>query len=443
MAEEYRNDSASQRLYQRAKALIPGGTQLLSKRPELFAPNRWPAYFQSASGCEVVDLDGRRFLDLTHNGVGACLLGYAHPQVTEAVIQRIRAGSICSLNSPDEVYLAEEMLEIHPWAEQARFARGGGESLSIAVRLARAATGRDIIAFCGYHGWTDWYLAANLHGDQALNGHLLPGLSPAGVPRGLRGTALPFRFNQIDELRKLVAEHGQQLAAVVMEPLRKVLPLPGFLADVRQLCDDVGARLIFDEVTSGFRFRLGGWHLESGVVPDVAVFAKALGSGHPIGAIIGQASTMEAAQETFVSSTYWTDGVGPVAARATLAVCRDVDVPGHVRHIGTLFQVLCRELAERHQLPLTVQGPPALTALGFDHPAADALMTLFTVRMLDHGILAGGGFYPTLAHQPDHLSQFAAAADEVCAELRTALLNGDFVSRLQSPVKQSGFARLT
>lgn len=430
-------------LYDEARRIIPGGTQLLSKRPEMFAPEQWPAYYASAAGCEVVDLDGRRFLDFTHNGVGACLLGYAHPRVTAAVVECVQRGSMCSLNSPDEVALARELIALHPWAEQARFARCGGEALAIAARIARAATGRDVIAFCGYHGWSDWYLAANLGAEKALDGHLLPGLSPAGVPRGLAGTALPFAYNRLEDLHSIVHSHGKRLAAVLMEPTRNTPPAAGFLAGVRQLCDECSAKLVFDEVTTGFRLRLGGAHLDYGLEPDMAVFAKALGNGHPIAAVIGKAATMEAAQSTFISSTYWTEGVGPAAALATIAVMRETDVPSHLKRIGEQFRAECERLAKQHSLPLVLGGYPALTTLGFDHPASAALVTLFTVRMLSRGFLAGSSFYPTLAHQPSHVDEFAKAADPVFAELAESLSRGDTAERIGGPIKHAGFARLT
>ncbi len=430
-------------LYSHAKRLIPGGTQLLSKRPEQFAPGQWPPYFAEAHGCEVVDLDGRRYIDFTHNSVGACLLGYNHPAVTAAVVRRVTLGSMSSLGSPDEVELARELIALHPWAENVRLARGGGEALAIAARIARAATRRDAIAFCGYHGWTDWYLAANLHADHALDGHLLPGLSPAGVPRGLQGTSLPFTYNKLDELHAIVGEHGDRLAAVIMEPTRNTEPSAGFLEGVRELCDRCGARLVFDEVTTGFRLHRGGVHLRYGVVPDAAVFAKALGNGHPIAAVIGKADTMQAAQDTFISSTYWTDGVGPAAALATLGVMRQVNVPDHVRRMGERARDGLGRLARTHDLPLRIGGYPALTTLGFDHADNAALVTLLTVRMLARGFLVGSTLYPTLAHEDRHVDAFLAAAGPVLAEVGESLRCGDTLARIGGAVKQSGFARLT
>jgi len=171
-----------QRLYVKAKTRIPGGTQLLSKRPELYLPEQWPSYYSRAKGVEVWDLDGNRYLDMCYNGIGACILGACDPDVDAAVRTAIDAGSMSTLNAPEEVELADLLCELHPWADMVRYARCGGEAMAVAVRIARAKTHRDIIAFCGYHGWHDWYLAANLGEETALDGHLLPGLQPAGVP---------------------------------------------------------------------------------------------------------------------------------------------------------------------------------------------------------------------------------------------------------------------
>jgi glutamate-1-semialdehyde 2,1-aminomutase len=433
---------AGQALYLHAKTLIPGGTQLVSKRPEQYAPDKWPAYFSEARGCEVVDLDGRHFLDFATSGIGTCLLGYANPAVTSAVLRRVQLGSMCTLNSPEEVELAELLLGMHPWAHKIRLGRSGGEALAIAVRIARAGTGKDVVAFCGYHGWSDWYLAANLGDNNALNGHLLPGLSPTGVPGHLRGSALPFNYNKIDELRVIVRQHGANLAAVVMEPTRAVLPDPGFLEDVRQICDDAHIPLIFDEVTAGFRQARGGVHLKLGVLPDIAVFAKALGNGHPIAAIIGTAAAMDAAQDSFISSTYWTEGVGAAAAVATLKEMKRIDVPAHVGRIGTLVRNGLADRAKAHGVPLKFTGHPGQMYLGFENEHADGLMTLYIVRMLERGFLVGGAFYPTLAHNDNNVAEFLKASTEVLPELSEATRAGDASERVGGNVKHSGFRRL-
>src|SRR5262249_25379716 len=263
-----------QELYRRAKRRIPGGTQLLSKRPEMFLPEQWPSYFARARGVEVTDVDGNTYVDMSMMAIGACVLGYADPDVDRAVKAAIDAGSASTLNAPEEVELADLLCELHPWAEMARFARSGGEAMMVAVRIARAHTRRDIVAFSGYHGWCDWYLAANLADDRALDGQLMPGLDPAGVPRGLRGSALPFHYNRLDQLKAIVDAHRGELGVIVMEPQRGESPEPGFLEAGREVATDIGAVLIFDQGTAGFRLADRGSPVPPGADPDPAVFAK-------------------------------------------------------------------------------------------------------------------------------------------------------------------------
>lgn len=431
-----------QAAYREAKAIIPGGTQLLSKRPEMFAPEQWPAYYREARGCGIIDLEGRKFIDMSLGGILSTILGYADPEVNAAVMRRVSLGSMSTLQTRDEVDLARELLDIHPWAERARFTRSGGETMAVAVRIARAATGRDKIALCGYHGWHDWYLAANL-GGESLDGHLLPGLDPSGVPAALAGHTLTFRYNRLDELDAILTRDGDELAAIVMEPTRHAEPEPGFLEGIRERCDRAGIRLIFDEISIGWRLCLGGAHLKFGVMPDLAVFAKALGNGFPIGAVIGTAETMEAAQRSFISSTFWTEGIGPAAALACVRKMRAIDLPAHLAEIGGLVRAGWQSLGEKHGLPVRVGGRPEMALLAFDHPESAALLTLMTSRMLGRGFLAGGGFNPMLAHEPCHVTGYLDALDQVFAEMVEAMGKNDIAGRIGGPVKHSGFARLT
>jgi glutamate-1-semialdehyde 2,1-aminomutase len=437
------NLHTGQDLYRRAKQRIPGGTQLVSKRPELYLPENWPAYYSRAEGCTIWDLDGQAYVDFTSCGIGCCLLGYANPIVNAAVTERIAKGSMCSLNTPDEVELADVLCAIHPWAEEVRYARAGGEAMAIAVRIARAATGRAKLAFCGYHGWADWYLAANLGATDALNGHLLPGLDPSGVPASLRGTAFPFRYNQIAELETIVAAHGPDLAAIVMEPMRHDAPRDGFLEKVRAIADRIGAALIFDEITAGWRSHHGGIHLKLGVNPDIAVFAKAISNGFPMSAIIGRSSVMDAAHGTFVSSTYWTESIGPCAALTTLRLLRETHAVDRLTEIGELTRNGWRRLGEQHGLKLKVGGLPALATFSFDHgDDSRALITLFTQEMLERGYLANGVFYPTCAHTPAIVASYLEAVSAVFATLRTHLDRGTVASSLKGPIAHVGFTRL-
>lgn len=354
-----------------------------------------------------------------------------------------------TLNGAEEVELADLLVELHPWAEQARFARCGGEGMSVGVRIARAATRRDKIAFCGYHGWSDWYLAANVSPEGApdrLQGHLLPGLDPAGVPKGLAGTALPFTYNRLNELEEHFQRHGRDIAAVVMEPTRSTDPQPGFLEGVKELCHRHGALLVFDEISSGWRMHLGGVHLKYAVDPDIAVFAKAIGNGHPMAAIIGRRQVMDAAQTSFISSTYWTETVGPTAAIATIKKLRRVNIAAHTDRIGSLMKAVWHDHSHRFGVPVKLSGHTALLHLSFDHEHAAALGTLFTTRMLDRGFLAGSGFYPSFAHTTAHVDAYRAAAEAVFAEIAETIRSGDVTQRLAAigtTVRHSGFARLT
>lgn len=409
----------------------------------MFLPDQWPSYYSRAKGVEVWDLDGNKYVDMSHCGVGACILGFADPDVDEAVSKAIQSGSMATLNCPEEVELADLLCELHPWAEMVRYARGGGEAMAVAVRIARAKTRREKIAFCGYHGWHDWYLAANLADKDALGGHLLTGLEPAGVPHGLAGTALPFTYNRIDELEKIASAHGNELAAIVMEPVRNHEPEAGFLEKVRALAKTLGAVLIFDEVTSGWRLNVGGVHLSYGVTPDIAVFAKAMSNGYPMAAIIGVEDVMQAVQESFISSTYWTERIGPTAALATIRKIQRCEVPKHLVAAGERVQAGWNAAADRAGLLIRVSGIAPISHFTFSYPNGQAIRTLFTQIMLEMGYLASDSFYATYAHQSFHVEGYLAAVEKTFAVIARALDKGEVEKLLRGPVAHSGFQRLT
>ena len=309
---------SGQNLWQKAKSIIPGGNMLLSKRSEMFLPNHWPAYYSKAKGCEIWDLDEKKYIDMSIMGIGTNILGYGNEEVDETVVSTVLKGNMSTFNCPEEVYLAEKLIDIHSWAEMVKFARTGGEANAVAVRIARAATNKDKIAICGYHGWHDWYLASNLKDDDSLKDHLLPGLEPHGVPKELKDSILTFEYNNIKKLEEIISNND--LAAVKMEVERSIKPKNNFLQKVRDLCTKNNVILIFDECTSGFRETIGGLHLKYSVQPDLAIFGKALGNGYAITAVIGKKDFMDAAQKTFISSTFWTERIGPSAAIKTLEI---------------------------------------------------------------------------------------------------------------------------
>jgi glutamate-1-semialdehyde aminotransferase len=432
-----------QALWEKAKQIIPGGNQLLSKRSEMFLPNGWPSYYTKAKGAEVWDLDGNKFIDMSIMGVGSSLLGYADPDVNKAVKKAIDNGVVSTLNAPEEVELAEMLCKIHPWAKMVRYARSGGEAMAIAIRIARASSGKDKVAFCGYHGWADWYLSANLSDDKNLDGHLLPGLEPRGVPRGLKGTLLPFHFNHIEELEEIVTNHGKELGVIVLEPMKNGEPKDDFLKKVRAIADKAGAVIIFDEVSIGWKMTFGGSHLLYGASPDIAVFAKAISNGFAMAAIIGTHEVMQSAQATFISSTNWTERLGPVAALATLKKLKKLNVAKKLQVTGNKVKKIWNDTAKKNGLSITTGGLPPFSNFTFMYgDKHQTLKTLFVQEMLQRGFLASNMVFACYAHTDAILKKYEKAVDEVFKILKEALDTNTVEKRLKGPVAHTGFARL-
>jgi len=429
-----------QKLWKRAKAVIPGGNMLLSKRAEMFLPDQWPAYFSKSKGCKVWDLDGNQYTDMSIMGIGTNILGYGNQEVDDAVRNTVDAGNMSTLNCPEEVYLAEKLVEMHPWADMVRLARSGGEANAIAIRIARAAAGKAQVAICGYHGWHDWYLAANLGNDKELAGHLLPGLEPNGVPQNLKGTVLPFNYNDIDGLTNLIAQNN--IGVIMMEVSRSVGPQDGFLQKVRDLATQNGIVLMFDECTSGFRQTFGGLHKMYGVNPDMAMFGKALGNGYAITAIIGRREIMEAAQTTFISSTFWTERIGPTAALATLDVMSRTESWSQITKTGEAITQRWCDLAKKHELKITTGGLPSLTNFTFESPNALAYKTLITQEMLGQGFLASNSVYVCTEHTQDVVDEYFTLLNPIFRTIRQCEDGKDVMSLLNGPICDSGFKRL-
>lgn len=428
-------------LWDKAKKVIPGGTQLLSKRSEMFLPEQWPSYYKKAKGVEIWDLDDNHYIDMSIMGVGACILGYADDDVNRAVKKAIDMGSMSTLNCPEEIESAELLLKLHSWADMVRCTKTGGEAMAVAVRIARAYTQKDKIAFCGYHGWHDWYLSANLADDRSLDGHLLPGLKPAGVPRGLKGTALPFNYNKTEELEEIVKNN--EIGTIVMEPVRHHEPEDNFLENVRRISDEIDAVLIFDEITSGWRMNVGGIHELYKTYPDIVVYGKAMSNGFPMAAIVGKGEVMDAAQNSFISSTYWTDRIGPAASITTINKMLKNNIPPHLIKIGNLISKGWMKLANSHDLKIDVMGIPPLTTFKFEHEESQALHTLFTQEMLKRGFLASKSVYVSYCHTKDHVEQYMENVNDVFGVIKKAVEKNNVYDMLKGPVAHEGFRRLT
>ena len=430
-----------QTLWQKSKQIIPGGNMLLSKRSEMFLPGKWPSYFKKAKGCHVWDLNDKKLLDMSIMGIGTNVLGYGDNEVDKAVIKNISNGNMSTLNCPEEVELAERLIQIHPWSKMVRFARSGGEANAIAIRIARAATGKDKVAICGYHGWHDWYLATNISNDSNLNEHLLPGLSPKGVPSSLANTAIPFKYNDFEELKNI--SQTNSLAAIKMEVERNEAPKNNFLEKVRELCNKKGIILIFDECTSGFRECFGGLHLKYKINPDMAMFGKALGNGYGITAIIGKENIMQATQDTFISSTFWTERIGPTAALKTLDVMQKKRSWEKISEKGDLIKQIWKELAKKNNIPIVISGIRPIPSFTIQSKDFLKFKTYITQEMLKKNILASNIMFLSCAHENKYIEQYKKELDIIFTKIGDCVNNNlDINMFLESPVCHSGFKRL-
>jgi len=384
----------SQKLWRKALEVIAGGNMLLSKRPDLHLPGKWPVYFSKAKGCFVWDLDNNKFIDFSLMGVGTNILGYANSQIDNAVISSIKTSISCTLNCKEEVELAKKLIKLHPWASQAKFARSGGEANAIAVRLARSFTGTEKIAFCGYHGWHDWYVSSNLNDSSNLSKHLLDGISTGGVASSLKNTSFPFAYNKISQLEDLLKKN---IKIIFMEVKRNIEPEKNFLKNVRKLANKYKAILIFDECTSGFRETFGGLHLKYKVNPDLAVFGKALGNGYAITAVIGKSNLMKQSQKSFISSTFWTERVGPSAAIKTLQIMEKNKSWIRICKKGRYIKNKIKQISENSNVEIAIAGLDSHIIITFKKHH-NLIKTFFTQEMLKRGFLATNTIFVSLSH---------------------------------------------
>ena len=430
-----------QKLWKRATAIILGGNSLLSKNPNLFLPNKWPTYFSKSKGCKVWDLNNHCYTDMSLMGVGTNILGYCNNEVDNAVKKVVKKGNLTSLNCPEEVFLAEKLLSMHPWAGKVKFARTGGEANAMAIRIARSASGRENVAFCGYHGWHDWYLAANLKDKSNLDSHLIQGLEPLGVPSSLRNTSFGFEYNNFGQLKKLVDK--ENIGVIKMEVSRTTQPNVKFLREVRDLATKKNIVLIFDECTSAFRQCFGGLHKLINIDPDMALFGKALGNGYAITAILGKESVMDSAQKSFISSTFWTERIGPTAALKTLEIMEREKSWERISDLGKKVILIWEKLSKKHNLAINISGLPSLAKFSFKSKNSQAYKTFITQEMLKHKFLAATGVYLCTSHNEKIFKKYSNYLDEIfykIAECEKGNLNISNI--LKYPVSHIPFTRL-
>jgi len=430
-----------QELLKKAKKIIPGGNQLLSKRSEMFLPGLWPTYYKKAKGCKVWDLNNKVYYDFAGMGVTSCVLGYSNEYINRALIKGLKSGSMCTLNAIEEVELAEELLNIHKWSGMAKFCKSGGEACMVAIRIARAYTNKNNIAFCGYHGWHDWYLATNMNGSKNLDNQLLPGLKAKGVSNSFKNSIKPFLYNDIASFKKLFKNNNNNIGIIIMEPMRGVKPSHNFLRQVKSIAKKNKAILIFDEITSGFKDNYGGLHLKLKVTPDMAIFGKSIGNGYPISAIIGKKDIMQVAQETFISSTMWTDRLGFIAAKVTLKKLKQLNINRLISNYGNKIKKGWIKISKKNKVKISISGQDSIPYLKFDYPNSLEILTYFTQEMLKKGFLAGAQVATSFAYNDKIINKYLKEVDNVFSKIQTCLRNGKFP--LKGEIKHSTFKRLT
>ncbi len=426
-------------LYKKAKKLILNGNMLLSKRPEMILPKKWPGYFSKAKDVFVTDLDNNKYLDMMCI-VGHNILGYGNKKIDQKVSNEIKKGNMCTLNSKYEVLLAQKLIKLHPWAKKCTFARSGGEANAIAIRIARAFNKKDNIAVCGYHGWHDWYLSLNLESPNNLNTHLLKGLSTDGVPKRLKGLTSTFNYGDFEKLKKIHKE--RKLSAVIMEVCRDTLPNINFLKKVRSFTSKNGIVLIFDECTTGFRRCLGGIHKIANVNPDLAMFGKALGNGYAITAVLGSKKIMDKANKSFISSTFWSEKIGFVAGLTTLTEMKRVESWKKIIHLGKYVNKEWLRLKKKHGLDFKIKGIESMTSFVFKKNHLK-YKTYITQEMLKKNILATNMIFLTTKHDKIMINKYLKNLDIIFRKISHIEKNNlDIDKFLKSPVCHDTFKRL-
>ena len=430
-------------LWNKSLSLIQGGNMLLSKNPERFLPGQWPTYFKSSKGCKIKDLDGNLYYDFSLMGIGTNILGYSNSFVDNGIKKIIEKGNLTTLNCPEEVTLAKTLIDLHPWASKVKLARTGGEANSIAVRIARATTKKDNIAICGYHGWHDWYLSANLNSKKkkTLSTHLLEGLQIEGVNKKLKQTVFPFNYGDLKSFKKIINRNN--IGTVKMEFCRNSKPDINFLKSVRNITSKKNIVLIFDECTTGFRENLGGIHLKYKIYPDICVLGKTLGNGYAITAVLGKENIMSKANNTFISSTFWTERIGPTAALKTIQYMKKHKTWIKINQTGKKFRNLWSVLAKKHNLKIVISGIHPLSSFSFKSKNNQEYKTLITQEMLRENFLATNTIYVSLSHNNDDLiKRYSTILDKIFYKISLCEKGDSIHKYLKYPVSIKDFKRL-
>jgi len=429
-----------QKLWIRAKNIIPSGNMFLSKNSETFLPKSWPSYYSKAQGVNIWDLDNKKFIDTSLMSVGTNILGYANKRVDNKVKEAINKSVMSTLNCPEEVELCEKLVSMHKWADMARLARTGGEINAISIRLSRAYTGKDKIAICGYHGWHDWYLSTNLADNRNLNKHLLSNLQTDGVPRVLKNSVFQFSYNNIKQLKKILSLN-KDIGTIKIEVSRNEKVNINFLKEVRRIASKNNIVLIFDECTSGFRESFGGLHLKYGVEPDLATFGKALGNGYAITALLGKKDIMNKSLDSFISSTFWSERVGPVAALETLKIMEENKSWEKITKTGSDIKLKWQKLIKKYKINAEVKGLNSMPVILFNENNL-IYKTLITQEMLKKNFLATNSLYVSIEHTDKILKKYFLYLEEVFKKIEISNRENNSNKYLKGSVCKSNISRM-
>ena len=390
-------------LWQFSKTLIPGGNCFFSKRPFLNSKNR-PIYYNKAKGCHIWDINNIKYLDMSLMGVGTNILGYSNKKINKSVISSINNSNVSSLNSPQEYILADNLIKLNKWADMAKFAKTGGEANSIAIRIARAASGKDKVAVCGYHGWHDWYLSCNLSNRRNLNNHLMKELNIKGVPRSLKNTTLSFEFNNPQSLLK-VFDENKNIGTIKLEIKRDVNPNKEFIKTLKNIVKKHNLILIIDECTSGFRETKSGVHTKFNLSPDIAIYGKALGNGFPITAVVGKKEIMKNANESFISSTYWSENIGFTAANATLAEMSELKSWEYISELGTYLKSQLNQIFKK-KTQVKITGMKSILKLNYNANEDKRLNAFLNNYFLEKRILYSPIIFLSISHSKELINKY-------------------------------------
>ncbi len=437
--KNYKKNNLGQKLWQEAQNVIPGGNMFLSKKPDNYLPDIWPSYYKSAKGCIVKDLNNKTYIDMTM-GIGTNILGYANKHVNKAVSRAVKNSNMSTLNSPEEVMLAKKLIKIHKWAGGVKFARTGGEANALSLRIARSYVKKSKVAICGYHGWHDWYLSANLNKKNNLSKHLLPGLDTSGVPNQLKNTVFPFEYGNLKQFLEILKK--KDIGVVKMEVSRNLGTDIKFLKHIRRVCSKKKIILIFDECTSGFRQNLGGLHKKFGIIPDIAVFGKCLGNGFAITAVVGKKKIMKSAEDSFISSTFWSERLGYVAALETIKQMEKIKSWNLINNMGKFFRVEIKKIANVNGLKIKLGGLVAIPNFSIVGDDRNIYKTFITQEMLKSGFIINNSVYLSISHNKKILRKFFKVLNTIFKKIKILKNEKNILKQLDGRVSIKGFKRL-